>query len=348
MKKTTFIRTIAALCLVLLSVFSSTNKLWAQEKNYHTLMIKTNQADLIKQGLLKAGETVGKVFVGIDAAAPTGDDGSFSMLIPLKGHPQWNKQWESVHIKAIPSKGLAVKSIEWYNTNNTTLVHEMDNDKAIKRSLIKSDAVMTIMYTAAEEAPQPNPTETDEEDDVEECKITYKIKHGEGSFNVIRAEEEDDNTYLLKKGELLTIEVIPEDEYKIGYVAYEGKKILANQFNSYFRHSIGSIKKDTHFDVVFVKEDGSEDALIDKPLDNSTAVESLNPQSLTPYPNPCTTHLYLGVEGSVRIYNLLGQLVQSGHSQDGYIDIHQRAKGIYIVELTDATGMRHTTRVEKR
>lgn len=348
MKKTIFLsKGLVKLYLMTLILICPTLVLRAEE-NAYTLTIKTNQSELLQKGVLKDGQNVGKIFLTEGEASPVGSDGIYKAIIPLKGHAQWKTTWGGgrseeklikVHVKAVPPKGLMVEKISWNNVAEPNRQYEMDNDALMNPRLIKGDVEMRIVYALEESSSSTNEAE-DSDDKTTYFAITHTIKHGKGTFEVRHADEEG-GKYILEKDDFLQIEVLPDDDYKIGYVTYDGKVIKAHEFNSYGIYSVGDIKKDMHFDVFFVHEDGSEDHLI------STGNDEIPVARLQPYPNPCTAYVELGRAGLVSIYDLDGRLLQRLATDTGRIEVADLPRGSYLFELIDEAGGRHIAHMLK-
>lgn len=308
-------------CLVLLMLFGVSYKLSAQEANAYSVTVKTNAKDLISKGALEKGKTPGRIFVGIGEVTMNPETGEGKTIIPLKGHEKWNNTWNYVHVRVMANKGFYPESITWVDQSDPTKEHTMKNDTNFETKRLKGNVVITVTYAQGED-PDAKEDEEIEEPEVETFTVTYKIVAGVGTFEVRNAEEQN-GKFILEKGDQLSLELSPEDGYKIGHVKYDGITIEASKFNSYGIHNLGTIKKDMHFDVTFLK-DGE---------DNTTSIEAVEQTTNEIYPNPCRNDLFLSRADQVSIYSLTGVLVHKQAKATTHVDVSKLPQGVYVLKV---------------
>ncbi|WP_081969714.1 T9SS type A sorting domain-containing protein [Porphyromonas sp. COT-290 OH3588] len=312
-------------CLLLLVLFGISYKLSAQESNAYSVTVKTNAKDLISKGALRKDKTPGRIFVGTDEVTMDLKTGEGKTIIPLKGHEKWDNTWEHVRVRVMANKGFYLQSITWVDESDPTKEHTMKNNSHFEAKSLKGNVIITVTYAQVEE-----PEEEDEEEpEVETFTVTYNIVAGLGTFEVRHAEVQN-GKFILEKGDQLSLELTPEDGYKIGHVKYDGITIEGHKFNSYGIYSLGTIKKNMHFDVTFLKE-GEED---------TTSIETIEGRANEIYPNPCHNDLFLSRAGQVSIYNLTGVLVHKQAKATTHVDVSKLPQGVYLLKVSQGQQVR--------
>lgn len=328
--KSTFFRVALSLVTLCCSVFFLSSELKAQADGLkYNVTIKTNKADLVKQGLAKPTDEISGIFFGeFKAELQDEAEGTFSTYIPLKGHKDWDNRWDgNLTVKAVPMNGLDVEKIVWYNNSEPNVVNSLRNNKSIPLDFIKGDITMIFTFTkAAPKPPVEEEDDTDKEDNTPTFTVTYKIVAGQGEFYVSDVDEEQ-GKFILDKGDEFAIEAIPEEDYEIDYVKYEDKKLTKGDFNHLFRKFMGNINKNYHFTVAFKK------------IGEASGVEDIASTALQVYPNPCVDNLYLSEAGSVQVYTLDGVLVLQQVQAQQTVDMSVLPQGSYVVKVTTATGV---------
>ncbi|MDO4692199.1 MAG: T9SS type A sorting domain-containing protein [Porphyromonadaceae bacterium] len=339
MKKSPFslFMVFAQRCLVLLMLLGFSLKMSAQEANTRTVTVNTNLKEFIDKGVLKKGEAPARIFVGEGEVTIDPETGSGKVIVPLKGNPKWNNRWDYIHVRVMMTKsGLYPASIIWHDVTKPEVKNPMRNDSNFQTKRLNGDCVITITYAEGKDPSQSDDDE-DEEDEEETYTITYKVVSGQGTFEVVDADEEE-GKFLLGKGEQLILELSPEDGYEIGFVKYDGKTLDAKKFNSYGRCVIGKIEKDMHFDVTFVKEGETPDP---------SSIEGIGQGSKELYPNPCRNDLFLKPASQLSIYSLTGVLVYETSEPTTHVDVSALPKGVYIAKVGQGQGMRVHRLVKK-